>query len=251
VVAAWIAELRAAWPATAWDEAMVRPLVDAADPAALAGPHRADLLWAWACLACDRAALAALEAGPIVGAASHLRTMGHAPASIADATQRALARLVTDRAALASYRGRGPLHNFVRTIVVRYAIEAQRATPRSEELSDRFALPSPDPELEYMRTLYAHQLADAFREAWGRLGAHERFLLALQLHEGMTIDDLARVYSIHRASAARRAAAARSSLLAHIRACLRERLAITDQTLDSILRIVTTSVRLPAIELAP
>jgi len=250
VVDALIVELSAAWPATAWDEAIVRPLLDAADPAALDGPHRGDLLWAWACLACDRAALAALEAGPILGARNHLRSMNLDPSIIDDATQRALARLVTDRAALATYRGRGPLQSFVRTIVVRYAIEEQRDVPRTDELTAMFAVPSPDPELEYMRTLYADHLAAAFREAWGRLGAHERFLLALQLHEGMTIDDLARVYSIHRASAARRAAAARSSLLAHIRGCLRERIAITDETLDSILRIVTTSVRLP-IDLGP
>jgi RNA polymerase sigma-70 factor, ECF subfamily len=240
-----ISDLRAAWPATAWDEARVRPLVDAADPVALSGPHRTDLLWAWACLACDSDALAALESGPITGARAHLRTLGLSAAVIDDAVQRALSRLVADRAALATYRGRGSLDNFVRTIVVRHAFDEQHKTPRTVELTDAFATPSPDPELEYMRKLYAEHIAAAFRDAWGKLGAHERFLLALQLYEGMTIDDLGRVYSIHRASAARRAAAARSSLLGHIRACLRERLAVTDDTLDSILRIVTTSVHLP------
>jgi RNA polymerase sigma-70 factor (ECF subfamily) len=164
---------------------------------------------------------------------------------IEDASQRALSRIVVDRAALASYRGRGSLANFVKTIVVRYALDEQSRRRPTIELTDAFAAPSPDPELEYMRTLYAGHMAAAFRDSWARLGAHERFLLALQLYEGMTIDDLARVYSIHRASAARRAAAARSSLLGHIRGCLRERLAVTDDTLDSILRIVTTSVRLP------
>ncbi|MGE0546955.1 MAG: hypothetical protein AB7O24_16790 [Kofleriaceae bacterium] len=37
----------------------------------------------------------------------------------------------------------------------------------------------------------------------------------------------------------------RAELLAHTRACLRERLAVTDETLDSILRVVSTSVQLP------
>ena len=224
---------------------MVRPHLDAADAGALAGPHRDDVLWAWACLACDPDALARLESGPLAAARTHLETMRLDPAIIDDAVQRALARLVADRTALASYRGRGPLRAFVRTVVVRYAIAEQRETPRATALTDAFAAPSPDPELEYMRRLYADHLAAAFTTGWSRLGAHERFLLALQLHEGMTIDDLARVYSIHRATAARRAASARSSLLAHIRACLRDRLAVTDETLDSILRIVTTSVRLP------
>ena len=246
-----MSELRATWPGTEWTEAAVEARLaaldagDDTDRAALDGPHRADLLWAWACLACDPGALAALDAGPIAGAREHLRTLGFDTASIDDAAQRALSRLVTDAAALGSYRGRGPLRNFVRTIVVRFAMEERRASPRTDELTDAFAAPLPDPELEYMRKTYAAHLGTAFREAWNKLAAHERFLLALQLREGMTIDDLARVYSIHRATAARRAAAARSSLLDHIRAHLRAQLAITDETLDSILRIVTTSVRLP------
>ena len=245
-----LTELRTTWPGTAWDEAMLRPYLDASDPPVLDGPHRADLLWAWACLACDPDALARLESGPIAAARTHLQTMKLEAALIEDAAQRAFARMVADRTALAAYRGRGPLQAFVRTIVVRFAIAEQRGSSRAAPLTDAFAAPSPDPELEYMRRLYSEHLASAFQVGWNRLGAHERFLLALQLHEGMTIDDLARVYSVHRATAARRAAAARSSLLGHIRGCLRERLAVTDETLDSILRIVTTSVRLP-VDAAP
>jgi hypothetical protein len=37
-------------------------------------------------------------------------------------------------------------------------------------------------------------------------------------------------------------------LIAHVRASLRDRLAIGESTLDSILRIVTTSVQLPVDE---
>jgi RNA polymerase sigma-70 factor, ECF subfamily len=245
VLTAIVAELRVAWPTTTWDAAMIQRHFESVEPTALDGPHRHDMLWAWACLACDPEALAQLESGPITSARNHLRTMGLPPSVAEDAAQRALARLVTDRAALASYRGRGPLHFFVRTVVVRFALEEHSKARPNVELTDMFATPSPDPELEYMRRLYAEHLATAFKAGWDRLGAHERFILALQLHEGMTIEDLAQVYSVHRATAARRAASARSSLLAHIRACLRERLAVSDETLDSILRVITTSVHLP------
>jgi hypothetical protein len=102
-----------------------------------------------------------------------------------------------------------------------------------------------DPELEYMRKLYADKLVAAAREAWTRLAGHERFLLALRIYEQMSVDDLARIYQIHRASAARRAAAARAAFVGHVRAVLRAKLAVGDSTLDSILRIVTTSVQLP------
>jgi len=133
----------------------------------------------------------------------------------------------------------------VRTIAVRLAIDEHRKTRREVELDDLLAAPLADPELEYMRQRYAQDLVAAAREAWSRLAGHERFLLALRIFEHMSIDDLARVYQIHRASAARRAAAARAAFVGHVRAALREKLAIGEGTLDSILRIVTTSVQLP------
>ena len=100
-----------------------------------------------------------------------------------------------------------------------------------------------DPELGYLRTLYAQHLSDAVRTAWQALAPHDRFVLSLQLHEHMTIDDLAQVYRLHRASAARRAASARASLLDKIRSALRAQLLVGEDTLDSILRIVSTSIR--------
>lgn len=236
-----LGELTAAWPAIAWDAARIEPHVEGA---ALDGPHRADLLWAWACLAGEPAAVGALERGPLAEARDHLRTLGIAAAAAGEAAQRALTRLVVD-GALAGYRGRGPLATFVRTTVVRLAIDDHRRAPVTVDIGELVRSPSPDPELEYMRTLYGSHLAAAVRDAWARIAPHERFLLSLRIYEAMTVDDLAQVYAIHRASAARRAAAARASLIAATRACLRERLVVGDATLDSILRVVSTSVQLP------
>src|SRR5664279_5614929 len=140
---------------------------------------------------------------------------------------------------------RGALALFVRTTAVRLAVDAHRKTRREVELGEMLAAPLDDPELEYMRKLYADNLVAAAREAWTRLAGHERFLLALRIYDQMSVDDLARVYQIHRASAARRAAAARAAFVGHVRAALRAKLAVGDSTLDSILRIVTTSVQLP------
>ena len=206
-----------------------------------------ELAWAAACVAGDAAALARLDTGPLHEAGEHLRSLGFAAAAIDEALQRARHKLVVD-GALRNYRGRGPLAIFVRTSVVRIAIDEHRQVRDHVELSELVAAPLPDPELEYMRKLYGEHLAAAVKDAWQRLAAHERFILSLRIYEAMSIDDLARIYQIHRASAARRAAAARASLVTHTRACLRERLAVGDNTLDSILRIVTSSVQLPADE---
>src|SRR5690606_21308186 len=45
-----LAELTAARPRTRWDVARIEPHVTRVDAAALEGPHRTDLLWAWACI---------------------------------------------------------------------------------------------------------------------------------------------------------------------------------------------------------
>lgn len=206
-----------------------------------------ELAWAAACVSGDPAALARLDAGPLHEAATHLTSLGFAAAAIDEALQRARHKLVVE-GALRTYRGRGPLAIFVRTSVVRLAIDEHRQVRDHVELSDIVAAPLPDPELEYMRKLYGDHLAAAVKDAWHRLAPHERFILSLRIYESTSIDDLARIYQIHRASAARRAAAARASLVTHTRTCLRERLGVGDTTLDSILRIVTSSVQLPADE---
>jgi RNA polymerase sigma-70 factor (ECF subfamily) len=235
-----LAELRARWPRGSWTSERIA----AYDPDALATEHRSDVLWAWACQAGDVAALAELDAGPLGDAREHLRVMGFPATTIDEAVQRARTKLVFD-GGLRTYRGRGPLGMFVRTAVVRFAIDDRRAARRDAQLDEMLAAPNVDPELEYMRKLYAEQLVAAVREAWTRLAPHEQFVLALRVYEGMSVDDVARVYRIHRASAARRVAAARAALIGHARTALRDRLSVDESTLDSILRVVATSMQLP------
>jgi RNA polymerase sigma-70 factor len=207
-------------------------------------PGVTDVELATRCLDGEPSALAKFEDGALRQARAHLAELGFAPSAIEEAIQRTRTKLLVDRG-LESFRGRGTLATFVRTAAVRLAIDGYRKTARDVELSELLAAPYADPELEYMRKLYAEHIVAAMRDAWARLAAHEQFLLSLRLYEAMTIDDVARVYQISRASGARRAAAARAALIAHTRACLCERLAISDETVDSILRIVTTSVQLP------
>jgi RNA polymerase sigma-70 factor (ECF subfamily) len=235
-----VVEATRRWPDTAWNAARFAKYAEPLDDAsALAGDHRSDLVWAWACLEREPAPLAELEAGPIADARAHLATLGFASHVIDEAIQRGRTKLVMD-GGLASYRGRGPLATFVRTAIVRLAIDDRRQVRREVEVSEVLAAPCNDPELEYMRKLYAEQLSAAARDAWTRLAPHERYILSLRIFDGLSIEELAKVYDIHRASAARRAAAARASLIAFTRTCLRERLAVGDDTVDSILRIVTT-----------
>jgi RNA polymerase sigma-70 factor, ECF subfamily len=210
--------------------------------------HEDDLRLAAACVDGADDALATLDATALAAAAQHARGTGLPAALVDDAVQLARIKLVMpdgDRpAGLRAYRGRGPLAAFVRTVVVRIAIDLlrkDRETPDTH-LDAMLAGTAPDPELAYMRERYAASLGDALRVAWRGLAAHDRFILGLQLHEKLDLDAIATIYSIHRATAARRAASARAALVALTRDAIRRELAVGDATVDSILRIVTTSV---------
>jgi RNA polymerase sigma-70 factor, ECF subfamily len=213
-----------------------------------------DLRLAAACLAADDTALATLEQTAFGPAATHLRVSGFASALVDDALQLARMRLLLgDAPVLRTYRGRGPLSAFVRTVVLRTAIEIQRRdreTPE-EHIDDVLAGSTSDPELDYMRQQYASVLRDALRTAWLALAPHDRFMLGLQLHEKLDVDAIAKLYQVHRATAYRRASTARAALISLTRDAIRKQLDVGDATVDSILRIVTTSVAWSALDAQP
>jgi RNA polymerase sigma-70 factor (ECF subfamily) len=201
--------------------------------------HREDVALARACLDREGQALATLDAMAFAPAAQHLRASGFAPL-LGDAEH---------APALTTYRGRGPLSAFVRTVVLRVAIELSRRdreTP-DDHIEDVLAASS-DPEIDYMRKQYAGVLRDALRTAWLALEPHDRFMLGLQLHERLDVDAIAKLYQVHRATAYRRASTARAALIALTRDTIRKQLDVGDTTVDSILRIVTTSVAWSALD---
>ncbi len=239
-----VAEIARRWPGAACDVTRI-------DPGALTGldgEHRDDLVLAAACVAAVDSAIAELEARVIEPVLASVRTrFGD---DLEEIAQQARVRLlVGESPAIAHYRGRGSLAAYIRTIVTRLAIDRQRAagpaTDPIDSLVDHAAL---DPELVHMRDRYATDLRDALQVAWRSLAAHERFVLDLELHRRLGIEQIAGIYGIHRTNAARRLGSARAAFVAAVRAALRAKLAVGDATLDSVLRLMTTSTKWAALE---
>jgi RNA polymerase sigma-70 factor, ECF subfamily len=86
------------------------------------------------------------------------------------------------------------------------------------------------------RARYGEACADSLRAAFAGLTARERNLLRMHHLHGLTVDELAPSFGVHRATVARWLATARERLLAETRAGLRARLGVGDATVDSILR---------------
>ncbi len=212
-----------------------------------------DVVLAWACGGGDQAALRAFEHDVLRPVVQQLTDRGFPGDVIDDSVQVSrIAMVLGDPTAtppreplLLAYRGRGPLRAFVRTACTRRALTLTTRGKRSANvaLAAFVDTPLPDAELAYMRTTYGPQLTVALTTAWTKLAPHDRFILGLALESSVGTDEIARICGVHRATAARRVASARAALLDLAREGLRAELGIGGATLDSILRLFTTSVQ--------
>lgn len=152
--------------------------------------------------------------------------------------------LVADdgRPKIVGYAGRGRLGGLVKVVAVRAAISMLRKQKRelpgaAQELED---LPSAaiDPELQFLDAHYRGAFKAAFEEAVRSLDKRERNVLRLHLLGGMTLEQVARMYGMHRATVVRSLAKVRKHLFTRTRKTMRRRLEVSPDELDSIMRLV-------------
>jgi RNA polymerase sigma-70 factor (ECF subfamily) len=98
-------------------------------------------------------------------------------------------------------------------------------------------IPPGDPALSQIKNEAAAHVRAAFLEALGELERRERTALRMHLLDGLTVDEVAPVFQIHRATAARWIAAARDRLLSIARRKLEARLALDRGEVDSLIRL--------------
>jgi RNA polymerase sigma-70 factor (ECF subfamily) len=238
-------EGRRAWPALRLPPeafaGFIARLGEAVDEA-----RAGDLYLACACAARSEkaAALFTAEYGPdLERAAARIRAPGVSPE---DARQMLLHRILVGdedhRPKIESYSGRGSLRNWVRAVAARAAIDLHRKGGHRELGAAESLLEtltnSADPEIEYLKRHYRHQFNRAFETAVNALPARSRNYLRHAFIDRLTIDQVAALYGVHRATAARRLAAARDALLAATRTALIEQLEIGETELDSIMRLI-------------
>lgn len=138
------------------------------------------------------------------------------------------------------YSGRGDLRNWIRVLAVRAGIDAHRVEPPSsepiEERARDLATPALGPDAELLKQTSTSAFRAAFEEASGELSPADRNLLRFHYVDDLSIDQIGALYGIHRATAARRIAKARSKLATRLRRALRRR--TTAGETDSLVRLV-------------
>jgi RNA polymerase sigma-70 factor (ECF subfamily) len=248
---------RAAWPALApGAEAFVRHVArHAPEPGAphahLAGLHGADLYLACACEARVKGALEAFQAAHGAAIDAALRGLG-LPAAQRDEVRQALwEKLFVGREGappkIGHYAGRGPLGGWARAAALRTAHNALRKA-KQDRLAPAgprdVAAPAgaPDPELAFLKVHYRDEVQRALKEALAGLEADERNVLRLSFLDGLTVDQIAAVYGVHRATAARWAARGRAALLRHTRELLGRRLRVDAAEVEGIIGLVRSQL---------
>ncbi len=245
-LALWLAAARARWPEVAVDADELDRHLARLDIAALPVPlHAADLVLACACARGDAAAVAIFDREMAAIIRSAARRIDDSADFGDEVAQTARERLLVARdeypPRIAEYSGQGALAAWVRIAAMRIAMNLLRERRRNvlvddEAFFDAAIEEGGETDRAAARARYGEACAASLRAAFAGLTARERNLLRMHHLHGLTVDELAPSFSVHRATVARWLAAARERLLTATRAGLRERLGVGDATADSILR---------------
>ena len=152
---------------------------------------------------------------------------------------------------IASYSGFGFLQNWLRVTALRALVDIARSEKarKLEELladDDLMGMPdlSPDIAARYSREEVSRAIKAAFARAVAGLAPRQRNFLRHAQVDNLTLDQIAGLYNIHRATVARTLAAARQELTEITRKELGIALGVPDDALDSVVRAADSRIDL-------
>lgn len=181
------------------------------------------------------------ELGPIIRAAA--KRIDSASDFVDEVAQAARERLLVapqpGDARIAGYAGKGSLSAWVRIAAMRLAmnmLRARRNTVLVDESSFFDVVATSGAKGPNTSARYAEVCSEAVRAAFGALSVRERNLLRMHHLHGLTVDELAPTFRVHRATVARWINQAREHLLAETRERVSALLGAPPEEVDSILR---------------
>jgi RNA polymerase sigma-70 factor, ECF subfamily len=246
-----------AWPEIVLDREVFARHVTAVGAAALEEFGR-DLYLAAACSTGEAGALAVFErdCGP---AARHaIQAIDRDDAFVAETLQTIRAHLfVGSEPRIRQYMGRGPLAGWVSVAATRAALMLRRSRLRLREDSvddwtrAMSTLATNDPELELLKRQYADAFATALRDAVASIEPRAMRVLRLGFVEHLSIDEIGRVYGVHRATAARWIQRACEDVFERLRGLLAERLALSHTEIERMNALVRSQLEVSLSQLLP
>jgi len=211
----------------------------------------ADLRMAFLCLQDPERGASAIEHNYLTELPAHLARLGLAADQIDEVRQRVRCEVLlgtpTQAALIGKYQGRGELKAFLRSVATRIALRLLREQ-RTADLASRrpgelallgHAISS---GAEPQKQLYIEEFNRGLQCALDGLQPRDRTLLRHCFVEGLSIDRLAVLYHVHRATAARWVQAAKEVLRAATFAHVAQALQVPAGELDSVARWVQSQL---------
>ncbi len=211
--------------------------------------HADDIYLAYGCAVGDSRALIQFEEayfGEIRAIAARTRTTQSRDELAQVVREKLFVAHMPDPPRIVQYAGRGDLRNWFRVAVLRTTLNWAKRGPR-ESATEEQALceliaSGADVEWEYLKAAYRHVFRSALAYAIQTLPVRERNALRFSLLDGLSIDDIAAMHGVHRATAARWIQLAKDHLAASVRASLMRELHADRAELESILRLIRSQI---------
>jgi RNA polymerase sigma-70 factor (ECF subfamily) len=209
----------------------------------------AELYLCCACAQCDTEAMRVLEAETLPQVVKAISRIDSDSEFIEEALQTLRDKLlVGTKPKIADYAARGPLVAWLSVAAARVALDAIRSRNARKlhhaDLPDRLAQTDSSPLNDIVTSRYRDSFQRALKHAIGSLPARERNLLRLQLVGRCSIDQLGRMYLVHRATAARWLESARNRVFESVRQQMKLEHRLSDGEFDSIARGVRSQLDL-------
>lgn len=207
-----------------------------------------DLALVWAVLENHAVALTDIDE-QIESAARRAAGRAIEPAELA---QRVRTRLLVapkgQVARLSTYDGRGKLKSWLWTATKLELLQATRglAQAPAEDIDDLAGLASAGrtPEAAARSSKDSRLVSRALRESLDVLEARERTLLRMRFVDGVSTEELGRMFQVHRTTAQRWIEAAQAKIMAAMRAKLEAQARLAKGEVDSLAREVAASISL-------
>jgi RNA polymerase sigma-70 factor (ECF subfamily) len=224
--------------------------------------HTSELFLAFSCGQGDPQALATFEARyfPVLDSALRRLKLSHTMNEEVKQTLREQLFVASPSSPegapmIQSYAGRGQLRNWLRIIAVRTAgkliDQGKKEVLLTNSILSGISPPTDDLELDYLKRTYRNEFKVAFEQALQLLSTRERNLLGHHYVDRLSIDEISTIYSIHRATAARRLARARQALLKHTRKTLMQQIKVDRAEFDSIIRLIESQLPVTFSDITP
>jgi RNA polymerase sigma-70 factor (ECF subfamily) len=245
-------EAAAAWPGievAAEDVIRAFALKLAADePPPVTAAGISELYLALACARGNAKAIAAFDRAYLDVVPAALASMKLPAATVDDVRS-----IVRDKLLLADgdtpprvvdYAGRGRLRGLIQVTATRSAIDRIRHEEREAELPARDLAAPANLELSLIKAQYREAFSAGFAQAVAGASRRDRNLLRLHFLGGMTLEQLAQMYGVHRATVVRWLAAARATVFGATRDHVANAIGAPSEELDEMFELVKSRVEL-------